>query len=121
MGGVNPVIYPSCFSKTYVSDYLSIADNGALDIGNTYDFTLYAVIENLNSSAAAGYCVGKSIAGSVDGKYGINHNTSTGYWSAFVQSSGGVKTINSTVNSVGGGMVHLRIEVTQATKKFRFT
>lgn len=120
MGGTNPKILPSCFSKYYTGDYAAISDNGALDIGNTYDFTLYAVVRNENATAAAAYCVGKCVAGALDGRYGINSNTSTGYWSAIVNSSGGSSTINSTIDSRTSGFVHLRIEITQATKKFRF-
>ncbi len=108
------------FYKPLKGRYASISDNGALDIGNTYDFSMYVWVKNetattgttrgligkYNGSVSGGYGIG---LGSTNGLYAIIR-TSTNYFLAY--DAGNIITLGSDWTLVG-------IEIEQATKAFR--
>jgi hypothetical protein len=119
--GTSLTILPAVWNNYEGNGYSTIADNGALDIGNNYDFTLWCKVNTIFASKTnTRDIIGKRIASSVNGRYGIGMSATTGYLSSYIQSSGGVVSIASTVDFTTAGWVYLRIDVNQTTKKFRF-
>jgi hypothetical protein len=119
--GVSPTILLPVWDNSQHNGYSSIVDDGALDVGNDYDFTLvHKCKSNLASKVNVRFLVGKNIGASVNGRYGFSTSATTCYLSAIIQSSGGTVTIASTIDYTAQEYVFLRMDVNQATKKFRF-
>jgi hypothetical protein len=118
--GTSPTILPAIWNNYQGNGYSCIADNGALDIGNTYDFTLWCKVNtSYTSKTNARNFIGKNVGASVNGRYGTGMANEPGYLFAMIQSSGGAVTIISTTDFTAAGWVYMRMDVNQATKKFR--
>jgi|GEM_PF-1582742 len=118
MSGDPSLILPSYYSKPIAQSYAYVADNGALDIGNTYDFTLCGWIKAQGGGVTKQFLAGK--LGPTNGRYGFQSNVTTNTISALVTSSGTGIVLSSTDTFNSLGWCFLRLDVNQATKKVRF-
>lgn len=100
--------------------FLSVFDNGALDIGSS-NITLCATVKSENiDKTSYRYLVGKGVEGSTNGRYGFFMNNTTGYLSGYAQPSGGIAIVTSTVDFTTCGAVHLRLMINTSTNKISF-
>ena len=101
-------------------EYARIVDNGAFDVGaDDFTLALWAKSEDATKTAFRGIA-GKYVAGNVVGRYGFLQNTTTGNAVAIIQSTTTSYTIDSGIDHTDGQWRFLRMDVNQATKKFRF-
>ena len=88
------------FNKPDGDEYYYYTDKGGLDI-NSGSFTLGGWIKT-DAKDAAYYLLGKNISGAADGRYGFGQLVTSGYLTFYIQSTGGLKGISSTVDGTSG-------------------
>jgi hypothetical protein len=119
LGGTNPTIMPSFFTKPLGTIYGYIADNGALDILDT-NFTYCGWVRATSAvKTQLKYLFGKSNFTSAPGSYTVCVNNTTGFIRAYVNSSTGIKSITSDVDFTSGAWFFVLVEVDQANKIMR--
>jgi len=106
--GLNAEIvgYPACsFIQGNAGNTFAISDNGNLDIASTGEISLSVWVKTGTNITDAQYVLGKNIAGSINGRYGIYIASSK--FSIIAQNNTASKTLSSTSSILANTWYHV--------------